>query len=423
MLLDTPPLEDGPAVLLQVGKPHWERAASRMREVHACAPPIFEEPCQKGDMGTLLFRSSDNVHTLLASILQDWPLCSVLTRAPFVASRCCLAQEQTAPNGTVPLPPPPPLELVAALRTACEEAVAQSHTVKLSAPAGIRRSLLAAIMAEAPEHAECLVATGADRVFHVSSVFRCAAYFYHTLAVPVYSPHAVLDEKLGHWHSPAQHDKSGSKSSVCRAYYKLSEALHEDPALAAFLLTAPGGKKACVDIGAAPGGWTDLLSRQPGCRVVAFDPGALDAAVVARPNVAHLPMLLSSDDGGESVRRLKDAMAPSLTLDVVVCDANIPPAVAAGLVAHLAACELLSDGCRLVLTLKSPLRVRASQAASVREQQREEAAAALGPGFGDDVSLRHLFANTQHECTLTAKYILTTTAGVGEHGSSLQEVL
>lgn len=309
--------------------------------------------------------------------------------------------------------------------------------------------LLDAVLAT-PTTAESLVTSGEDLVFHVASAFRGLAYFYHTQAAGTYPPHPALTEKLGHWHSNASSDKSGKSLNVCRAHYKLREAFREETLLASGLAAlgieeeardgtcgagvsgggGGGGDECmgsmptaatppaitCVDIGASPGGWTDLLSRSPNCRtVVAFDTGALDADVASRPNVVHLPMLLSATDGGASIDRLRAAIAPATCLDYVVCDANIPPAAAAGLVAHLATCGLLApkagaasacgaEATKVVLTLKSPLRVRPSQAASVRQAQREEAEAALGEGFGD-IRVRHLFANTQHECTLTAQYV------------------
>lgn len=144
-----------------------------------------------------------------------------------------------------------------------------------------------------------------------------------------------------------------------------------------------------------------MLSSHEHCRVVAVDPGALNEDVASRPNVVHLRMLLS--EAQATVDQVTAALAPADHADIVVCDANIPPASAARLVAHLGACGLLADGAAVVLTLKSPLRVRHGQADSVREGQLEEASRALGGRFGE-ASVKHLFANSQHECTLCAIY-------------------
>lgn len=456
------PLDGGPALVLQVGKPHRERTMERMACHAYNAALIFEEQCQKSDVGLLIFRTDQDTQQLLKAALDDWPLCLALTRAPFVASCCSIAPTSaTDGNGTSA-----PVELVKSWRTACAAATNEGRKLKLSAPLAIRQALLDAVLA-APTTAASLVTSGEDLVFHVASAFRGLAYFYHAHAAETYPPHPALREKIGHWHSSASSDKSGKSLDVCRAHYKLREAFREEASLANGLARSikeaeekdgargagvsgggggggcaggmptaaatPAAAITCVDIGASPGGWTDLLSRSPHCRaVVAFDTGALDADVASRPNVVHLPMLLSTTDGGVSIARLRASIAPATCLDYVVCDANIPPAAAAGLVAHLARCGLLAPkakvgeacdggapaavdhdgggmggsggGAKVVLTLKSPLRVRPSQAASVRQAQREEAEAALGHGFGD-IRVRHLFANTQHECTLTARYV------------------
>jgi len=62
-----------------------------------------------------------------------------------------------------------------------------------------------------------------------------------------------------------------------RAYLKLWEAL-------TVLGRMPGPGDRCVDLGAAPGGWTWVLARL-GCDVVAVDKADLDPRVLALPNV------------------------------------------------------------------------------------------------------------------------------------------
>lgn len=194
-------------------------------------------------------------------------------------------------------------------------------------------------------------------------------------------------------------DKSGSKLSVCRAFYKLSEVLHEDPSIRT-TLSAATETGVCIDIGASPGGWTDLLSRH--ARVIAIDPGEISAEIVSRANVTHLRMMLDSDE--TSATRLREALRPAARASVVVCDANIAPATAASLVSSLAARDLLLPGSKLVLTLKAQAKVRSKSGERVRRAHEAEAVAALGRGFGD-VTVRHLFANTQHESTLTATFV------------------
>lgn len=69
-------------------------------------------------------------------------------------------------------------------------------------------------------------------------------------------------------------DREGPPS---RAYLKLWEALTR-------LGRYPGPRETCLDLGAAPGGWTWVLAKL-GAQVVAVDKAPLDAAVAAMPGV------------------------------------------------------------------------------------------------------------------------------------------
>jgi 23S rRNA (cytidine2498-2'-O)-methyltransferase len=69
-------------------------------------------------------------------------------------------------------------------------------------------------------------------------------------------------------------DREGPPS---RAYLKLWEALTR-------LGRHPGPGETCLDLGAAPGGWSWVLAKL-GARVVAVDKAPLDAAVAAMPGV------------------------------------------------------------------------------------------------------------------------------------------
>lgn len=70
------------------------------------------------------------------------------------------------------------------------------------------------------------------------------------------------------------------KGAPSRAFMKLDEALE-------WLGVAPGPGDVCVDLGAAPGGWTwGLLKR--GARVIAVDLGKLDPDVAKMRNLAHI---------------------------------------------------------------------------------------------------------------------------------------
>ena len=410
---------DAPVVLLQASRIHHERVLSRLFEKHG-ASAVFVEDCVHGDVGTMCFRSLDassSVSTLLEALLADVPLCSVLSRAPFVASK-------STPSAS---------ELASAFLAACSSASAAGRTIKLSAPSSVRRGLIDAALAS--PYASSLATHDSASIYHVASANRGALFLYHHSAAASKQPPTHDDESpsvvkvqcaseaKGHWHSaPALAlDKSGKKLSVCRAYYKLSELLIEEPSLLVELSRSfgstydsteePGRPYVAVDIGASPGGWTDLLSRHAHVRVVAIDPAELDVPVAARPNVTHMRELLvavegSDDEGGGAggvTSRLRSALQPANVADLVVCDANVPPADAARLIAHLSRCGLIAAGGRIVLTLKAGFRVRASKASETREALRAEAVEALGAGFSE-VQTRFLFANTPHEITLTATH-------------------
>ncbi len=72
-----------------------------------------------------------------------------------------------------------------------------------------------------------------------------------------------------------QEDRAGPPS---RAYLKLWEAL-------TLLRAWPGPGETCLDLGAAPGGWTWVLASL-GARVTAIDKAPLDPAIAAMPGVS-----------------------------------------------------------------------------------------------------------------------------------------
>lgn len=97
----------------------------------------------------------------------------------------------------------------------------------------------------------------------------------------------------------------------CRSYYKLEEAWLEAG-------TAPKRGQTCVDIGAAPGGWTwSALKR--GARVTAVDAADLDRRIVAHPGCDH-----RRDNGYEFI--------PDKTVDWLLCDMIVRPMATIGLV-------------------------------------------------------------------------------------------
>lgn len=89
---------------------------------------------------------------------------------------------------------------------------------------------------------------------------------------------------------------------------------------------APGGGAAAaaapllaVDIGAAPGAWTQELCRRGASTVVAVDPAALHPLVAGDPRVVHVRALSSHPDVSATAR------ASAAPFSLIVADVNVPP--------------------------------------------------------------------------------------------------
>ena len=98
-----------------------------------------------------------------------------------------------------------------------------------------------------------------------------------------------------------------------------------------------------LDLGAAPGGWTKVLSGLAGM-VIAVDPADLDPSVKALPNVIHL--------------KCKAEEIPSEIgdFDLIVNDMNLDPAESARIMVNLA--KLLKKDSAALMTVKFVTRSR-----------------------------------------------------------------
>lgn len=175
------------------------------------------------------------------------------------------------------------------------------------------------------------------------------------------------------------------ENAVCRAYFKLEEALRVAG-------VRVGGGWTCLDIGASPGGWSQCLCRRLGGngRVVAVDPAALQ---FSDTKMVHLPVLAEdTDEFRERVRLASEGRK----IDLIACDANVNPNLSARLALSLLPLQQ-SARAVLVLSLKNFVGRR-------KRWEREIAEIAeLVEGSGyERVRVVHLFNNAPMEKTLVA---------------------
>ncbi len=202
----------------------------------------------------------------------------------------------------------------------------------------------------------------------------------------------------------ARIDASSSVDATCRAFFKLQQALRRAP-LPPPSSSSSGGIIA-VDIGAAPGGWTQfLLERTQGAirHVFAIDPGdvpyAATPAAVGR--VTHLA--LKAEDAINSVAQCLlsgEAGQSQQRIGCVVCDMNAHPAVAVGSLMQFWKRDLCSKGCRVVVCFKRfASRGSAADWAAVRANFRSVLECMSEPGSCKEM---HLIANGVDERTIVA---------------------
>jgi 23S rRNA (cytidine2498-2'-O)-methyltransferase len=117
-----------------------------------------------------------------------------------------------------------------------------------------------------------------------------------------------------------------------RAALKLEEALDR-------LGLSPGRGEVCVDLGAAPGGWSQKLL-QRGARVVAVDPAKLSPELMRHPKLRH-------------IQESAFAFAPEEPVDWLFCDMAWRPLEVAQLLAKWARREWADA---LVANLKLPMK-------------------------------------------------------------------
>jgi 23S rRNA (cytidine2498-2'-O)-methyltransferase len=155
-----------------------------------------------------------------------------------------------------------------------------------------------------------------------------------------------------------------------RAARKLEEAL-------AWLGTAPGPGEACVDLGAAPGGWSWLLLQRR-ARVIAVDPARLDPELLRQRRLHHVQC--SAFD-----------WQPDEPCDWLFCDMAWRPLEVAQMLGRWARRRQTR---MLVANFKLPMKRKAEIVARIREVLEQS-------GY-EHVRTRQLY-HDREEITLTAR--------------------
>lgn len=116
------------------------------------------------------------------------------------------------------------------------------------------------------------------------------------------------------WIEPSDSAIADIAAPTSRAYYKLHQAFNEHLQQYAPAIVSAGG--AGLDLGASPGGWTQVLHQRGIRPVVAIDQGLLAPRVRDLDGVIHVRGDFSSEESSK-------AIAQCAPYSAIVCDANI----------------------------------------------------------------------------------------------------
>ena len=175
---------------------------------------------------------------------------------------------------------------------------------------------------------------------------------------------------------------------VSRAYYKMRECCGRWRDIE----SAVASGKTVLDVGAAPGGWTQFALER-GATVIAVDPASLD--VDNHKNLVHLRC------------RMEDADIEGHTFDAVICDANCHPNQAYRALKRIFQAPFLRPGSSVfLLTLKQP---NTTQKIAASHDDQEDLMANLENSGFIDIRVAWLWANSRRERTLAARWQGTTT--------------
>eukprot|EP01029_Cantina_marsupialis_P006275 TRINITY_DN1686_c0_g1_i1.p1 TRINITY_DN1686_c0_g1~~TRINITY_DN1686_c0_g1_i1.p1 ORF type:complete len:324 (-),score=56.18 TRINITY_DN1686_c0_g1_i1:79-957(-) len=159
---------------------------------------------------------------------------------------------------------------------------------------------------------------------------------------------------------------SSTKTEVNKAEHKVIEALRE-------LELAPNETYSCIDIGAAPGGWTNVLAKL-GAFVVAVDPAEIPLAV-DNDRIKHISGMMEDEDTVKEI----EAKAP---YDLLLCDVN---------------CDVIYLKDLLVNAIKF---LKPTAAAIITLKFRKNPSEAVVQKKFNDLRRLELFNNNFRECSL-----------------------
>lgn len=176
-------------------------------------------------------------------------------------------------------------------------------------------------------------------------------------------------------------------TQVSSATQKISEALSR-----AGFDFAQAANSRFLDVGASPGGWTEECARRGASVVVAVDPSAMRADVLALPNVVNLRNV---------ARNVVDQIVALGPFDVMMCDANVifyerEETLSSDLakLTHVA----LKPGAIVIVTMKLPRRSKFSNA---QRERIDKISQRMRAEFDvDSQEIVHLLANRTLERTL-----------------------
>mmetsp|Transcript_7778 Transcript_7778/g.11538 ORF Transcript_7778/g.11538 Transcript_7778/m.11538 type:complete len:385 (+) Transcript_7778:526-1680(+) len=193
-------------------------------------------------------------------------------------------------------------------------------------------------------------------------------------------------EKMRPYVHPELFRKQETHKPLCRAYWKMWEVLDKYVGDNERITNA-------IDIGASPGGWSQVLLYGPKVdHVISVDPGKLDKSLLSTDKLTHIDTrveaFLTSD---HELNPLKNGKP----LDFVCCDMNKDYKVTVPIIRELDAA--VASGSLLVLTLK--LRKKCSD--KLIELTMKETIEGLQDAY-ENFQCVHLFANTRDERTLIA---------------------